>query len=134
MNPLVQPKGDLAPLVKPGDGPDYQGEGTMDWVTQGSGVAKVKGKSATDSYGRKDRISFKIVVTGSLAKLILPSPQGEIFLNGNIQKGGDAADDFVPEPLKVPQKKKDDFKPEPLNVPKNNNDPFVPEPLDVPRK
>jgi hypothetical protein len=135
MHPLAHPKGDLHPLVKPGDGPDYQGQGTMEWVTQGSGTGQVEGRSLSGSNGRKDKVTFKIVVTGSLAKMILPSPQGEIFLNGSIRQGGNTDDGFVPEPLNVPKKKKDDgFVPEPLKVPKKSNDGFVPEPLNVPKK
>lgn len=114
LQPLTQPKGDLNPLVKPGDSPDYQGEGTMDWITQGSGTAEAEGKSTIGSNNRKDKMSFRIVVTGSLAKLILPSPKGEIFLNGSIQQGGE----FVPHPLKVPAKDNGDFVPEPLVPPK----------------
>lgn len=130
LNPLVQPDGDLNPLVKPGEGPDYQGQGTMDWVTEGSGTAKAGGKSVNDNYGRRDTVTFKMVVTGSLAKLILSSPQGDLYFNGTLQQGG-SEDDFVPEPLVSPKKDKDgeDFKPEPLKVPEEDAGDFVPEPL-----
>jgi hypothetical protein len=132
-HPLVQPKGDLNPLTKPGVGPDYQGQGTMELVTEGSGTATAEGRSTSGSHGRRDTVTFKVIVTGSLAKVILSSPQGDICLNGKIQQGDVAEDEFVPEPLKVPAEKGDGFQPEPLKVPKGSNVPFKPEPLKVPK-
>ncbi len=91
--PLVPENNDnklpLAPLVQPGNEPDYEGDGTFALSNptgtvqiQGMGIATQKQHTSTSSY------PLHFSIKGTQVRMTMKTPQGDIYFDGLIRGEG----------------------------------------------
>ncbi len=86
--PLVPSDDDkLAPLTKPEDQPQYEGEGTMVLDSSGTATGTINGYSGSRGIGNTSSNGLKFLINGSNVQLEVRIPQiGGVLFNGTIQK------------------------------------------------
>lgn len=72
-------------MVEPGNGPDFEGEGTLSLISKGIGKLNVQGLNIEKELSIPSEEHFKIYVTGPLVRMALDIPQGTIYFDGFIR-------------------------------------------------